>query len=181
MRSGCNAVTNGKGHGRAGHVGAVLLATILPLSAAAGVGLAPGQIAVTSAAPASPAQFGAPSAPGAAIAIPAPGLLPAPDVDTAVTTPRPLSATADIAVPPAGSATPWRLAGMEAKLPPGASWRPRFLQIVADAIADPVFLGVLALGFSLLLVALVIRTRHRRRIGWGVLPDRSLPTRRDKR
>ncbi len=190
MRFGCDVVFNGNRFGHAGQVGVVLLATILPLSAAAAVDLAHAPITAARAAPVRSAEFDAPSVPGATAPAPAvvAPLVATPDIDAAITSPHRLSATSDNAVPPAnaalppdGRATPWRLAGMGPQLPPGAPWRPRFAQIVVDTVSEPVVLQVMALGGLSLLVALFFRTRHRRRIGWGVLPDRSLPTRRDKR
>lgn len=94
--------------------------------------------------------------------------------------PQPLSATSGHMLSAAGVAavgTPWRLAGEDARFAERTSPRPRFAKIVAATLAEPMFAEAMALGVGLLLAAMFVRNRHRRRIGWGVLPDRSLPRR----
>lgn len=44
----------------------------------------------------------------------------------------------------------------------------------AGSRADPLVAWMLAAGMAMMVIASFMRRRHRRRIGWGVLPDRTL-------
>ena len=71
--------------------------------------------------------------------------------------------------------TAWRLASSPRVSPSSAGpRRPHFVTTVASALADPAFMLVMAIGFVLVGGATYTRNRHRRRIGWGLLPDRRL-------
>jgi hypothetical protein len=81
---------------------------------------------------------------------------------------RPLTAAA---VPTATMA--WRLGASVTSISTDAmSPRPRFAAIVGSTLADPVFGLVMATGFLAVFVAMLARNRHRRRIGWALLPSR---------
>ena len=60
-----------------------------------------------------------------------------------------------------GDATPWKVR------------RVRFRDAVLAAIAQPGVVQIVIIGMGLMFVAVFVRRRRRRRIGWGVLPARS--------